>query len=842
MRHISSSVVVAVIVFSGILAAQDHPALVPPPSFSVTPGSDHEQVFQATVPNGDRLRLRVLLVPGGGDPEALAKGPALEEGDQIRAETRQDVRVGTLSGVSYSVFGKSETIEGVSYTRYRRVLGLRIEGQPVPFAARADILAREPRPAQSTLEAMARALAEWQQRLGGVAATPPAEPGADPASKPALGGDQIVKLTGGGDLEIQVPAFWGRANLVYGGGQEEILLGPARDVIQKTGIESIAKDKDRIGPYISIARLQKDTFKDLVDVQLLDIKESLLADYVARMSDSGITLTLSEDRDEGTLGSRTVISVPFEEKRASGTQHRGRAVFMMHKGSLVVVTASHPLENFDEGWPDVAKAFDTLLFTGDVEPESQPTESRGAEGRTGVDPEPVPPAPEPPPERQKPAPPEWTRETRQDTKTIEIPVATPISLAVPSAWTLLGDADPSRAALGFVATAEADRSSDPLASALRIAYHAFREDLMGAGGIARLASLMRLDLEQKARAAGLTLGVISAEAATVSGRPAFAIQYTLTANDRSASGTIAGTVQDGTVAIFDLRIGAADAQALGALAGAVLSSIDIKTTDNFESRAFGAYEVLAPAGWEISEAENAGRGRNVFMRSPAGVDLRFQTAVQRRPSAIDQDVLRRVATGFLVDGLKIVTLKDMAGAGRLLVPGGGPGMRVEVENAQMSVIAFCSMMREHMIFAVRGAPATYRGRDLAIAARVIESFVPSGIDRSLRSDPPRVAGAAVSHRVVFARTELDAVGTDGTVRSPSSLYVALLPDGNAGVVANRGGRREDLRGTYRIEGDQVIIEGAGIGRLSYRFADGGETLRGESPGDELFRARHEETP
>ena len=42
-----------------------------------------------------------------------------------------------------------------------------------------------------------------------------------------------------------------------------------------------SKDKDRIGPYISITRIRKDTFKDLVDVQLLDIKESLLADYVA---------------------------------------------------------------------------------------------------------------------------------------------------------------------------------------------------------------------------------------------------------------------------------------------------------------------------------------------------------------------------------------------------------------------------------------------------------------------------------------------------------------------------------------------------------------------------------
>ena len=138
-------------------------------------------------------------------------------------------------------------------------------------------------------------------------------------------------------------------------------------------VESLSKDKDRIGPYISITRIQKDAFKDAIDVQILDIKDGLLADYVARQADAGIVLTLSANRDEGTLGTRTVISVPFEEKRASGTTHRGRSVFMMHKGSLVIVTASHPTEKFDEGWPDIAKAFDTLIFTGAEEPEGPAT-------------------------------------------------------------------------------------------------------------------------------------------------------------------------------------------------------------------------------------------------------------------------------------------------------------------------------------------------------------------------------------------------------------------------------------------------------------------------------------
>src|SRR5262245_58025745 len=98
-------------------AAQEHPALTTPAGFKVAASGAGDRTFEQAVPNGDRLRIRVLLQPSGGEPEALAKGPALEEGDQVRDDTRQDIKSGAVTGVSYSVLGKSETIEGVSYTR-----------------------------------------------------------------------------------------------------------------------------------------------------------------------------------------------------------------------------------------------------------------------------------------------------------------------------------------------------------------------------------------------------------------------------------------------------------------------------------------------------------------------------------------------------------------------------------------------------------------------------------------------------------------------------------------------------------------------------------------------------
>jgi hypothetical protein len=825
----------------GLAASQDHPAFSPPSGFAAAGSGDQERTFTQTAPNGDRLRIRVILQPAAADAEAIAKGPALEEGDQIREDTRQDVKTGSLAGVSFSVLGKNETIDGVSYTRYRRAMGLRIDGNPVAFAARADILAKEPRPAQSTLEAMARALTEWQQRLGGVPAAPPADGGGDPASRPAIGGDQVVRLAGGGDLEITVPAFWGRANLSYGNGQEEIVLGPARDVVEKMTPDTIAKDKDRIGPYISITRIQKDTFKDLVDEQLLDIKESLLADYVARMADTGITLTLSEDRDEGTLGARTVISVPFDEKRASGTQHRGRSVFMMHRGSLVIVTASHPIEKFDEGWPDVAKAFDTLIFIAPGQPESAPSapESRPDEPapeEPAAPPTVVDTAPRPP----RPAPPDWTREVRDALKTVEIPFSTPISVAIPSSWSVAGEVDGTRAVEAVVAAPRAESAQDPLGSALRIESYAAREDLMGSGALARLSGLMRLELDHEGRALGASLSVVSAQEVSLSGRAGFSLQYTLRAGERAASGTMTGTTIDGTALLVDLRIAEADAAAVNPLAGEILGSIRVTVKEELASRAFGPYSVLVPAGWELTETENPGGGRNVFVRSPSGVDVRFQTAIQKR--TVDPEVLRRVSTGFLVEALKVLTLKDVAAARRHLAPGGWPGLRFESATPQMNVLVFAYGQAEHLVFALRGSPPGYQGRDLAIALQVMRSFAVSGIDRAPRLDPPALAGASVARRVAYARTELDAVAPDGTIRAPSRFLLALLPDGSAGVVVSRNGKVEDLRGSYRIERDGVTIEGPGLGRLVYRFADDSETLRGEAPGDLLFRARHEESP
>ena len=339
-----------------------------------------------------------------------------------------------------------------------------------------------------------------------------------------------MRLTGGGDLEIQVPAFWGRADLKYGEGNEEIILGPARDIVSKITVESLSKDKDRIGPYISITRIRKDAFKDLVDTQLLDIKEGLLADHVAHQADAGITLTLAADRDEGTLGTRTVLSVPFDEKRASGTTHRGRSVFMMHKGSLVIVTASHPTEKFDEGWPDIAKAFDTLMFTGADEPAPVPCQppcsrraaagearalgagNAGAPGGSGFSSARSCPRSERLTRAVKlaPAPPGWTRETRGALKALEIPVATPIAVSIPAGWGFVGDADATHAVQAFVASPKPDAPLDPLGSSLRIDYVAFLEELADPSGLSRILPLLRLRLEKDARALGATLTVVAA--------------------------------------------------------------------------------------------------------------------------------------------------------------------------------------------------------------------------------------------------------------------------------------------------------------------------------------------
>lgn len=264
--------------------------------------------------------------------------------------------------------------------------------------------------------------------------------------------------------------------------------------------------------------------------------------------------------------------------------------------------------------------------------------------------------------------------------------------------------------------------------------------------------------------------------------------------------------------------------------------------EELATKTFGPFSMLVPQGWELSDSENPGGGRNVFVRAPSGVDVRFQTAPQKRYEVIDTEVLRRVSSGFLVEGLKVLTLKDLAAAKRALVPGGGPGLRFEASTPQMNVLVTVSQQRQHTVFALRGAPPKYYGRDLAIAWAVMQSFVATGVDRATRADPVRVAGTAVARRVAFYRTELDGVAPDATYRPESSLFIALLPDATAGVVAYRNGKTDDARGTYKIEGDLVTIEGPGLGRMVYRLAEDGEVLRGEAPGDVLFRARDEETP
>ena len=105
----------------------------------------------------------------------------------------------------------------------------------------------------------------------------------------------------------------------------------------------------------------------------------------------------------------------------------------------------------------------------------------------------------------------------------------------------------------------------------------------------------------------------------------------------------------------------------------------------------------------------------------------------------------------------------------------------------MDVVVLAWLQGPHMVFALRGAPPQYRGRDLAVGWAVLQSFAVAGVDRVVRADPVRVAGGAVARRVAFSRTELDAVAPDGTYRPESTYFLALLPDGAAGVVMNRNG-------------------------------------------------------
>ena len=170
---------------------------------------------------------------------------------------------------------------------------------------------------------------------------------------------------------------------------------------------------------------------------------------------------------------------------------------MMHRGSLVIVTASHPVEKFDEGWPDIAKAFDTLLFTGTEEPDpaGRPSRSRAdADAGAAADPPagaaptrsvrapapaPAPSAPDAPP-KLAPAPPEWTREVRERAEDRRDPGRDadrgldPGGLEPRSA-----DDDATRAVQAFVAAAEVRRTPGP---ARIVAAHRLRRVPGGARG------------------------------------------------------------------------------------------------------------------------------------------------------------------------------------------------------------------------------------------------------------------------------------------------------------------------------------------------------------------------
>lgn len=848
-------------------SAQEHPAFVAPSGFAPEgPASATERVFGKTQPNGDRLRIRVLLADGDVPPDELAKTRALEPGDSARDDTRQELVVGALSGVAYSCLGAAESVEGVPFTRYRRVMGFKADGSK-PFAVRADVLAKEPRPAQSTLETMARALSDWQTALGGAGGPPPDPQASDPSSRPALGGDVTIALKDGGDLEFRAPAAWGRADLDFGDGRTAIYVGPARDVLKDLTVATLAKDKDRIGPYVLVDRIRRDVFKDLVDQQLLDIADSLLADYAAQQQEAGVTLTLGE-RDEGTLGTRVVVSVPFEEARASGTKHKGRLVAMLHRGVLVLVTASHPLEGYEQGWPDVAAALDTLVFTG--APEADPAAPSRPESAPAIEtppsapeaapptpagsdaPKPAPPTPEQPsarrvasgPFREAAAPAEWsTPGPRSELKVATIPLRTPLAFAYPAAWTLFGPPARDDAALAWVAAPDSAAAGSSVASHVRVEFRAWREDLADGDAAGRLLPLLVRKIRREASDAGAQVRIESEERATLANLPAAVVRYALTpaSGPGPLAGTLAGVVFDGSSVLYDLRLAPADGASLAGVAAELVNSLKVDPSLDVTRRNAGPFSVETPADWTFEANENRAGGYDVFLRAPSGVDVRFQTARQDRPDLVTPDVLRKVANGFLVEGLRVLTPAEFQGAKRHEADGARLGLRFASPGPALDVLALATLVGDQLVFALRGAPAGFRGRDLAVAWRVQRSLRRDGpAEGGLRA--PRAAGELFAERYVFVREELDDLGVDGAARAPSTFYVAFLPTGAAGVVVADGGSRRDLRGEARVDGEVVTLRCEALGApRTYRFAEGGEVLVG-ADGDVLFRARREETP
>ena len=179
--------------------------------------ADQERTFEQAVPNGDRLRIRVMLQPRGGEPEAIAKGPALEEGDQIRDDTRQAIKSGASIGRLVLRPRQGRDDRRRSRTRATAASwGSGSRANPIAFAVTRG------HPREGAAAGRRARSRRWRARSrngrrGSAARRRRRRPTrcAIRRRSPLLGGDQIVRLTGGGDLEIQVPAFWGRANLKY---------------------------------------------------------------------------------------------------------------------------------------------------------------------------------------------------------------------------------------------------------------------------------------------------------------------------------------------------------------------------------------------------------------------------------------------------------------------------------------------------------------------------------------------------------------------------------------------------------------------------------------------------
>jgi hypothetical protein len=842
-------------------APAQHPALTPPPGFVVAEGSTaaNERTFVQVRSNGDRLRVRVFLLSEGADVDAAAKKTAADASDTTLDATRQDVSAGALSGVAYSCLGSTENVDGLPFTRYRRVFGFALKGA-APFAARADVLAKEPRPSGNTLETMARALADWQRAIGGETAPPP-DPEGDPASRPALGGSVTIAATGGGDAEFRVPAAWGRADIDFGDGRTAIFVGPARDVLASMTKDTLAVDLDRLGPYVRFERIRKSVFDDLVDQRLLDIADSLLDDYVVSQEEAGVTLTLGE-RDEGTLGTRVVVSVPFEEARKSGTKHKGRLVAMLHRGVLVLVTASHPSEAYDQGWPDVAAALDTLVFTGAPEADPATTETRAAadatakpEAQDAAAPEKAAPANESPaptaprvaagPLKLPPGKPDATDATAIDgAVVVRLAAPLPIAFAHPSGFELFGATSLEAEAWAFVAAPSAAGATEATKSRVRLEYRAFREDLAVPDAGARLMRSLGAKIRREASEQALTARVAKdGERRFGDADGAFVVYDLVSASgELKATGRLSGAALDGTVVLYDVRAAANDrdvAAKIDALSGAFHVRSDVSWT----RRRAGSHTIDVPASWTFDESENRVQGRDVFIRSPAGVDVRVQTArlgktLQAEPERVSSDVLRRIAYGFLVESLRVLTPREFQDVKKFEAPGAAPGLRFASSGPSLDAFVVAAVANDDVVFAMRAAPLGYKGRDMAIAYRVATSVF--GGRGGVRG--PSVSGRNFTDRAVFSRTEFDDLSAEGDLRPPSVFYVAFLPDGTAGVLLSDGRAKRDLRATYAVSGSVVELDCEGLGGLRrYTLVDGGETLVDEA-GDALFRARREETP